>query len=61
MGTRFNHKQKLIFSEKPEFATSVTPVECYVCGKGIEDGYSVTAKTLRNDIVFFCDVHYSLQ
>lgn len=52
-------KQKLVFQRKPAF-TSVLPMECYVCGKGIEDGYSVTAKTIRNDIVFFCDVHYSL-
>jgi len=42
-------------------ATSVSKVECYVCGKGIQDGHSITAKTLPNGIVLFCDVHYSLQ
>jgi len=41
--------------------TSVSKVECYVCGKGLEDGHSITAKTLPNGIVLFCDVHYSLQ
>ena len=41
--------------------TSVSKVECYVCGKGLQDGHSITAKTLPNGIVLFCDVHYSLQ
>jgi len=41
--------------------TSVSKVECYVCGKGLDDGYSISAKTLPNGIVLFCDVHYSLQ
>jgi len=42
-------------------STSVSKVECYVCGKGLQDGHSITAKTLPNGIVLFCDVHYSLQ
>jgi len=41
--------------------SSVSKVECYVCGKGLEDGYSITAKTLKHGIVLFCDIHYSLQ
>ena len=41
--------------------SSVFAVECYVCGKGLEEGYRITAKTLPNGIVLFCDVHYSLQ
>jgi len=41
--------------------SSVSKVECYVCGKGIEDGHTITAKTLPHGIVLFCDVHYSLQ
>jgi len=42
-------------------STSVNKVECYVCGKGLQDGHSISAKTLPNGIVLFCDVHYSLQ
>ena len=42
-------------------STSVSKVECYICGKGLEDGHSITAKTLPNGIVLFCDVHYPLQ
>ena len=41
--------------------SSVSKVECYVCGKGLQDGHSITAKTLSHGIVLFCDVHYSLQ
>ncbi|MBT3861217.1 MAG: hypothetical protein HOF73_00240 [Nitrosopumilus sp.] len=41
--------------------SSVSSVECYVCGKGLSEGHSITAKTLSNGIVLFCDVHYSMQ
>ena len=41
--------------------TSVSKVECYVCGKGLDAGHSITAKTLPHGIVLFCDVHYLLQ
>ena len=41
--------------------SSVSKVECYVCGKGLTEGHSVSAKTLTNGIVLFCDVHYSIQ
>ena len=41
--------------------SSVSKVECYVCGKGLTEGHSVSAKTLSNGIVLFCDVHYSMQ
>ncbi|WP_253805510.1 hypothetical protein [Nitrosopumilus sp. Nsub] len=44
-----------------EIQSSVTIVECYVCGKGLADGHSISAKTLSNGIVLFCDVHYSMQ
>ena len=44
-----------------DLQSSVSKVECYVCGKGLQDGHSISAKTLSNGIVLFCDVHYSLQ
>ena len=44
-----------------EIQSSVSKVECYICGKGLADGHSITAKTLSNAIVLFCDVHYSMQ
>ena len=44
-----------------ESKTTVSKVECYVCGKGLSEGHSVSAKTVSNGIVLFCDVHYSMQ
>jgi len=52
--------QDQILRESPNYS-SVSKVQCYVCGKGLEDGHSITAKTLPHGIVLFCDVHYSLQ
>ena len=54
--------QDMQIIKKPQHAqSSVSKVECYVCGKGLQDGYSITAKTLENGIVLFCDIHYLLQ
>ena len=50
-----------ILKKSQNLQSSVSKVECYVCGKGLQDGHSITAKTLLNGIVLFCDVHYSLQ
>ena len=44
-----------------EIQSSVSKIECYVCGKGLSEGHSISAKTLSNGIVLFCDVHYSMQ
>ena len=44
-----------------EIRSTVSKVECYVCGKGLAEGHSVSAKTLTNGIVLFCNVHYSMQ
>ena len=53
------HKTQILKSQT--ILTSVSKVECYICGKGLEDGHSITAKTLPHGIVLFCDVHYPLQ
>jgi len=49
-----------ILRKSQDVVSSVSKVECYVCGKGLEDGHSITAKSLPHGIVLFCDVHYSL-
>ena len=53
--------QDLHFKKTPEVKSSVSEVECYICGKGLQDGYRITAKTLSNGMALFCNVHYSLQ
>ena len=54
--------QDVFFLEHhPPVRTSTNPASCYACGKGLEDGHSVTAKKSGSGIIFLCDVHYSLQ
>ena len=53
--------QDLYFTKTSEVKSSVSEVECYICGKGLQDGYRITAKTLSNGMALFCNVHYSLQ
>ena len=53
--------QDLYFKKTSEVKSSVSEVECYICGKGIQDGCCITAKTLPYGTALFCDVHYALQ
>ena len=48
-------------TSRHEMQSSVSIVECYVCGKGLSEGHSISSKTLSNGIVLFCDVHYKMQ
>ena len=50
-----------VFDSAKNITTSTCVVECYVCGKGLQDGHSITAKTLPSGTVLFCNVHYPLQ
>ena len=49
-----------IVSPKKKFGknSSANAARCFVCGKGLEDGFSVTAKSMHNETVFFCETHY---
>ncbi|NOS62225.1 MAG: hypothetical protein HOO66_04220 [Nitrosarchaeum sp.] len=59
--TKSTLMQDLYFKKISEIRSSVSEVECYICGKGLQDGYRITAKTLSNGMALFCNVHYSLQ
>jgi hypothetical protein len=60
-GIRSTLMQDLCFKKTSEVKSSVSEVECYICGKGLQDGCRITAKTLSNGMALFCDAHYSLQ
>ena len=60
-GNRAIMQDMQIIRKTQNLKSSVSKVECYVCGKGLDDGHSISAKTLPNGIALFCDVHYSLQ
>ncbi len=50
--------QEFVTYKKKSFITStVSFVKCNVCGKGIEDGFSITAKSIQKRTFFFCDMH----
>jgi hypothetical protein len=39
--------------------THAKEASCYVCSKGIADGYSITAKNTAFGTLLFCDKHFS--
>jgi len=49
----------LLSRKKSIMSSSANFVVCNICGKGIEDGFSVTAKSFPKGIIFFCDAHHS--
>ena len=50
--------QDIVFSNKKfTMNSSANMARCDVCGRGLADGLSVTAKSIRNETMFFCKVH----
>ncbi len=50
--------QDLYFVKKgTPVKTGVQEAVCSICEKGLEDGVSVTAKTIRQKTKFFCQYH----
>ncbi len=53
--------QDMVFPAKKSCLDTIAiEATCYVCGKGLEDGYSITAKNSASRTMLFCDKHYSL-
>ena len=51
--------QDFVLKAKPVFLiTGAHETNCYVCKKGIEDGTSLTAKTLDSKNVMLCEKHF---
>ncbi len=54
--------QDIFLKEPKTFVNSITKqTNCCVCNKGLEEGFSVTAKNTSFGTVFFCEIHYSKQ
>ena len=45
-------------TKKPQLKTLVSQTKCSICGKGLDDGFSLTAKSTYSGTLFFCDIHY---
>ena len=51
--------QNFVLKTEPVFLrTNVHEINCYVCKKGLEDGTSLTAKTLDSKNVMLCEKHF---
>jgi len=50
--------QDLYFVKKTStLKTAVKEAVCSICEEGLEDGVSITAKTIRGKTRFFCQYH----
>ncbi len=50
--------QDLYFGKKrAPVITSVKEAVCVICDKGLDDGLSITARTIRQRTRFFCQYH----
>jgi len=59
--TRSALYQEFVFSKnQPKLKSLAIEVSCYVCGKGLNDGYSLTAKNSAARTLLFCNKHYTL-
>lgn len=48
-----------ILKTEPVFLrTDAYEISCYVCKKGIQDGTSLTAKTLDSKNIMLCEKHF---
>ena len=53
--------QDLVFQQKERVLDShAEEARCYVCSKGMDDGYSITAKKTTFGTLLFCNKHYSV-
>lgn len=51
--------QDFILKTEPVFlVTNADEMRCFVCKKGIQDGTSLTAKTLDSKNVMLCEKHF---
>jgi hypothetical protein len=51
--------QDIVLNIKPVFLrTDAHEMNCYVCKKGIEDGTSLTARTLDSKNIMLCEKHF---
>ena len=59
--TRSALYQEFIFSKnQPSLKSFAIEASCYVCGKGLDDGHSLTAKNSATRTLLFCNKHYSM-
>ena len=59
--TRSALYQEFVFSKnQPSLKSFAIEASCYVCGKGLDDGHSLTAKNSATRTLLFCNKHFSI-
>lgn len=48
----------ILNTNHPTIRSNALEIQCYVCGKGIHDGFNLTAKQSSGKSVFYCDMHF---
>ena len=48
-----------IAERKSYLPSSACVASCYVCDKGLKEGYSLTAKIISGETVLLCNIHNS--
>lgn len=53
--------QEMLFMEREHsvLKSKVKKATCYVCKRGLDDRFGLTAKRIPTGIVFLCEDHYS--
>ena len=52
--------QDLVFQKRSfVLESSAKEATCYVCNKGLNEGYTITAKNTALGTLLFCDKHHS--
>lgn len=58
MRKRTGSKATLIYMHRPVVLSSAVQADCSVCGRGVDDGFTITARALPGvGIRMFCDIH----
>ena len=55
--SKFLYSELLFSKQAPHLISNVNETECYVCQKGINDGYSLYARIMVDTVKFFCEKH----
>jgi len=55
--SKFLFSDLVFINEAPYLISEAPQVVCFICQKGIQDGYSLSARVIDKDALFFCDKH----
>ena len=51
----------MAFVYRPLASSKMRPLECRLCGRGLDDGVGLSAKQMPNGMALLCDRHFHLE